>query len=420
MGLQRRVSGSGVRLLPLVLFAVLVLVVTPGAAAARKGTPPKLAAKSWILVEQRSGEILASSRPDRRLPMASTTKLMTALIALERLPPDRVVTVGGYRSDPVESLMGLDPGQRVSVRDLLYGLILLSGNDAAVALARAVSGTVPRFVGLMNRTARRLGLESTRFGNPIGLDQPGHFSTAEDLALLARDLMEIPRFRRIADSREARLTSYRPPREILTTNDFLLAYPWANGVKTGATLGAGYNLVSAGRRRQVELVGVVLGTDSEEARDGESAALLEWGFGRYTVETPLRKGEIATEVPIRLRDDSLGLVPGSTLGVGVRRGQAIEVGYELPTEVEGPVRRGAGIGRATVVLDGRPAGSVALLAAEAVSAPTVVERVVGAVEENPLAIGGAVFAILLGVVVLSRRRKRRARETMRRIGKGRT
>ncbi|MFM9149141.1 MAG: D-alanyl-D-alanine carboxypeptidase family protein, partial [Solirubrobacterales bacterium] len=270
----------GARLKVLLVAALAALLLAPVAQVParerdRTGDPPKLDAKSWILIEQRSGDVLTSNSVDEVLPMASTTKLMTAYLAIQRLDPSRVVRVGYYPADPVESVMGLEPGQKVSVRDLLHGLIMLSGNDAAVALAKAVSGTVPRFVRLMNRTAARLGLDQTGYRNPIGLDAPGHLSSAGDLAKISRVLMRMPRFRAIAGDREALLTSYRPPLEITTTNDFLLSYPWAKGIKTGATNRAGYILPSAGEKRGVEWIGVVMGTSSELARDSESARLLE-------------------------------------------------------------------------------------------------------------------------------------------------
>ena len=409
----------------LVVLCAAVLLAAPGGARGQeKGVagkaPPKLDARSWVLVESRSGAVLASNSVDEVLPMASTTKLMTAYLAIRRLDPERIIRVGDYPADPVESLMGLEAGQRVSVRDLLHGLIMLSGNDSAVALARAVSGTVPRFVGLMNRTADRLGLESTGYRNPIGLDAPGHLSTASDLARLSRILMKMPRFRSLAGQREALLTSYRPPLEIETTNDFLLGYPWANGVKTGATNRAGYLLVSAGRKKGVELIGVVMGAESELSRDVESASLLDWGFGLYRERTPLARGEVEVEVPVRFRGQELGLVPPATARIGVREGQAIEVGYELPVEVEGPIRRGERLGRAEILVDGQSVRAVPLVAAAAVPAPTLIEEARGAVEENVLPVAIAGFAILLSALAFGRRRKRKAREALRRIGRKRT
>ena len=165
---------SGLIVAVTLLAGSLAPAAVPGTAAA----PPRLEAASWALIDARTGESLAGKAADRRLPMASTTKMMTAYLALRNLPMNEVVRAADYQGAPVESLMGLEPGQRVSVRDLLYGLILLSGNDAAVTLAEAVSGTVPRFVALMNRTAARLGLSNTSYEDPIGLDGERQYSSA--------------------------------------------------------------------------------------------------------------------------------------------------------------------------------------------------------------------------------------------------
>lgn len=398
------------------LVAILACGGPQGAAA--RDREPRLNVKSWILADQRDGAVLAESRSDRRLPMASTTKLMTAYLAIRRLPPGKVVTAPPYRSDPVESLMGLEAGQRVSVRDLLLGLILLSGNDAAVALAEAVSGSVPRFVALMNRTARRLGLDDTSFENPIGLDGPRHYSTAADLARLSRVLMDIPRFARIADLREAVLTSYSPPVEIVSTNDFLVGNAWATGIKTGATNRAGYLLASAGSKKGADLVGVVMGADSEAARDAETVRLMDFGFSLYRERRPLRSGTVEASVPVRFRGGSeLGLVPARSVLIGTRTGQGLEVRSEVPDEVEGPISKGQKLGSAIVLLEGEKVAEVPLLARSEVTAPTLPERVEGFVVENILPILLALFAIMILALAYRRGRTRKARDKLRRLGR---
>ncbi|HMU28385.1 MAG TPA: hypothetical protein PKA65_13370, partial [Solirubrobacterales bacterium] len=137
---------------------------------------PKLDAKAWIVIDARTGQPLGGHAVDRHLGMASTTKMMTGYLAVRNLTLREKVTAGKYNPDPAESLMGLEPGQVVSVRDLLYGLFMLSGNDAAVTLAKAVSGSEAKFVTLMNRTARQLGLDDTHYDNPVGLDGPSHYT----------------------------------------------------------------------------------------------------------------------------------------------------------------------------------------------------------------------------------------------------
>ncbi|HET6999147.1 MAG TPA: serine hydrolase, partial [Solirubrobacterales bacterium] len=227
----------GVALLALLLAAALAL--SSGSAGAAE-PPPRVEARAWILIDARSGEVLTSHAAAERLPIASTTKLMTAYVALQELSLNRVVRAAPYEPIYGESLLGLRAGQRVSVGDLLHGLLMRSGNDSAHDLALAATGSQPRFVAQMNRRAAALGLADTHYANPIGLDQRGNYSSAADLSTLSRRLMRIPVFAKIVDSRTAVLRSLRPPRRIANSNDLLRMEPWATGIKTGHTFDAGY------------------------------------------------------------------------------------------------------------------------------------------------------------------------------------
>ena len=191
----------------------MLLLAAPAGAAQRhaKPAPPNLDARAWILVDARTGDVIARHEATERLPIASTTKLMTAYLALHELRLRKQVRAAPYAAIPGESLLGLKAGERVSVRDLLYGLILRSGNDAAYTLSRAAAGTEARFVRQMNRRAAALGLADTHYSNPIGLDEAGNYSSAEDLAVLTERLLRIPVFARIADSRRAHLPTLDPP-----------------------------------------------------------------------------------------------------------------------------------------------------------------------------------------------------------------
>lgn len=399
-------------------FLLLALSLSwPGIDRARADAPT-LAARSWVLADAADGSVLTGSQRNLRLPMASTTKLMTAYLAIRELPLERRVVAPDYPADPVESLMGLEPGQRVSVRDLLYGLIMLSGNDAAVALAEAVSGSTEAFVRQMNRTARRLGLDDTRFANPIGLDSPGHYSTASDLTKLARILLRIDSFRKISAAREAELTSYRPPQPITTMNDFLLEVPWATGVKTGRTLGAGYVLVSSANRDGVSLVGTVIGTATESSRDSETIRLMRYGFSLFESRQVVTRGEVVTSVPLRYGGGELDLLAGRSREVALRKGQALRTVIRLRSEeVEGPVKRGAVLGRLVVLVDGQERGSVALRAARQVAAPTLPEKVLDFFGSYRLYLLIGLILVVLGVALGFRIRSRRVRKSVRRIGR---
>jgi serine-type D-Ala-D-Ala carboxypeptidase (penicillin-binding protein 5/6) len=396
-------------------LAALCAALLAGAAPSAKAEPPMLEARAWALIDARSGDVLASHAAEQRLPVASTTKLMTAYVALRKLPLAKRVRAAPYTPLSAESLLGLRPGQPISVRDLLYGLILRSGNDAAYDVAIAAAGSEAGFVRLMNRYASALGLSDTHYANPIGLDAAGNYSSAYDLTALGRRLLRIPAFAKIAASRHAVLRSLRPPRRIATRNDLLYRLRWANGIKTGYTLGAGYVLVGAGRLDGVQLISAVLGTTSESARDEETEELLTYGFSLHRHELPIRKGQALAEPSIRYAGGNLPLRAARAVAIGVRRNQRLRVSVRAPGEVEGPIRRGATLGRATVFVDGLRVATVPLQAAHAVAEATAFERA------RSIATGGAgwlvlaLSAILLGAGFLRRRRRRgvrwRARST---------
>jgi serine-type D-Ala-D-Ala carboxypeptidase (penicillin-binding protein 5/6) len=374
-------------------------------------TGPAADAKAWLLLDARTGDVLESHAAAEKLPIASTTKLMTAYVVLKELPLDKIVHAAPYR-DPEygESLMGLRAGERISVRDLLYGLILRSGNDAAHALAIAAAGSQARFVHQMNLRAAALGLADTHYANPIGLDERGNYSTARDLATLAQHLLRIPAFAKIADSRSARLRSVRPPRRIVSINELLDLAPWVTGVKTGHTFKAGYVLVGSGRRRGVELISVEIDAPTDEARFEGSLELLERGFREYRRRTPIRAGQDLKDASIRYSGGELPLRAARTVLAGVRRGQRLEIRVQAPAEVEGPISQGTALGRATVTIDGLPAGSTALRAGRAIPAASVVDRVRSFPGEHKIPTAAALFVILIGAALLWRiLRRRRAR-----------
>jgi D-alanyl-D-alanine carboxypeptidase len=389
--------GLGVALVAALLAA---LCLAGPAAAAEK---PRPEARAWTLIDARTGAVIASDAAARHLPIASTTKLMTAYVAMQEMPLDKIVRAAPY--DPIygESLLGLRTGQRISVRDLLYGLILRSGNDAAHDLALAAAGSVPRFVAQMNRRAAALGLADTHYANPVGLDQRGNFSSARDLATLTQRLLRIPAFAKIAASRRATLRSLRPPRRISTINELLLDAPWITGVKTGHTFDAAYCLVGSGRRKGVDLISVALGAPSDEARFSDNLELLEYGFTQYRRRVPIEAGQDLADPVLRYSGGALPLRAARRVAVGQRRGQRLSVDVDAPAEVEGPIRRGAVLGHVTVSVNGRPAATVALRAGRSIPKASAFDRVRAFVEDNPIPIAIAVFVILIGGVLLYRR-----------------
>ncbi|HEY0318694.1 MAG TPA: D-alanyl-D-alanine carboxypeptidase family protein [Solirubrobacterales bacterium] len=400
---MRRVR-FGVALAAALLVGALLL--SSAAAAAEK---LHVEAKAWTLIDARSGEVVASHAAARHLPIASTTKLMTAYVALKEMPIDKVVRAAPYEAEYGESLLGLRSGQKISVRDLLYGLILRSGNDAAHTLAIAAAGSQERFVRQMNRRAAALGLADTHYANPVGLDQRGNFSSAADLATLTQRLLGIPAFAKIAAARRALLRSVKPPARIATINALLSMAPWVNGVKTGHTFDAGYVLVGSGRRKGVELISVAIGAPTDEARYSDDLELLEYGFSRYERRLPIHSGQDLADPSIRYSGGALPLRAARDVAVGVRRGQHIDVEVRAPGEVEGPIGRGTALGRANVFVDGRRAASVPLRAGRSIPAASRFDRARDFVGDNMIPIAIAAFVILMSAALLYRRPARRER-----------
>jgi serine-type D-Ala-D-Ala carboxypeptidase (penicillin-binding protein 5/6) len=393
-----------VRRLATALAAAALTTLAAAPPAAASADFPPVEAKAWILIDAGTGDVLASHAAARRLPIASTTKLMTAYVVLRELPLDRTVRAAPYQAEYGESLLGLRRGQGISVRDLLYGLVLRSGNDAAYDLAKAAAGSERGFVREMNRYAAALGLADTHYANPIGLDQRGNRSSARDLATLTRRLLAIPAFARIAAARDAVLRSVRPRRRIETINELLRMAPWVTGVKTGHTFGAGYVLVGSGRRDGVELIAVAIGAPSDEDRYRDDLGLLRYGFSLYRRRLPVRRGQALARASIRYAGGELPLRAGRTVAVGLRQGQRLDVVVRAPSEVEGPLERGAALGRASVHVDDRRVAAVTLRAGREVPQPSPLQVARGFAAANAAWLALAASAILIaGAFVFGRR-----------------
>ena len=345
--------------------AVLAAAAAPASAAEN---PPRIPnAQAAIVVDARDDTVMFAKRPDAERSIASTTKLMTALLALERAKPGDVFTAPTYNAMPAESRINLRPGEQMTVHDLLEALLLESANDAAVTLAEGVSGSREAFVDDMNARAARLGLEHTSYANPIGLDQAGNHSSARDLASLTRVLLRRPRFARIVDMPEAELESGVRPRVVENRNDLVATYPWVSGVKTGYTINAGNVLVGAANGPGgVRVISVVLGEPTEDARDQDTLALLRWGLARFHRVRVLDPRRMLAQADIKYRDSTARLVARRGAVLTIRDGEHIRRRVKAPDEVEGPLAAGVRVGTVTVLLDGRSARRVALVTAEEV------------------------------------------------------
>ena len=321
----------------------------PAAASAQSGAPA-LQARAAVVVEASTGDVLYSKNSRQRRSIASATKLMTVLVALQRTDLDDVFTAANYHAAPGESQIGLRPGERMSVRDLLRATLLPSANDAAAAIAVGTMGSTKGFVAEMNRRAATLGLRDSHFTTPVGLDDAQNYSSARDLAKLAVRLRGYEFFRRTTDLPRATLRSGSRKRTVINRNTLVRNVAAVNGVKTGHTNRAGYVLVGSARRAGVTVVSVVLGEPSERARNADSLALLRYGLNSYAAVTPLPQGRTLGKVALRYRGgEFVDVVAGATVRRVLRDGVRTSVAVTgLPQEVDGPLPRATRVGTATV------------------------------------------------------------------------
>jgi len=352
-----------------VLVTALGLAFGTAAAGPAVAQAPALRAKAAIVMEASTGDVLLARNSRQRRPMASTTKLMTALVSIERSDLDDVLSAADYAAAPVESQIGLRPGERMNVRDLLRALLLPSANDAAATLAVGTLGTREAFVEEMNRRAAALGLRDTSYSNPVGLDETGNFSSARDLATLAIRLRRNEFFRRTVDLPRALLRSGARKRMVVNRNALVRSYGFVDGVKTGHTRRAGYVLIGSATRRGVSVVSVVMGDPSERARDEDSLALLRYGLRSYEAKTILPQGRVLGSLPLKFRDgQAVSVVAGGTFERVLRAGERTSVAVTgLPKDVDGPLPRGSKVGTAIVRQGGKELKRVAVVTARPVA-----------------------------------------------------
>ena len=324
-------------------------------------------AGSAILIEQKSGRVLYEQAADEERLIASITKIMTAVVALEygELSASYQVT----SQDMAEgSSMYLKPGDDLTLEELLYGLMLASGNDAALAVAHCVSGELSDFVRLMNETAARLGMRHSSFANPNGLDQEGHYSTAADMAILTAYALNHETFRRIVSTTSITIGE----RYLKNHNKLLSLCEGCIGVKTGYTKAAGRTLVSAAERQGMTLVCVTL-KDGDDWNDHMN--LFDYGFETYQMEIKATAGQVLANIPVSGgTQPRIKLLADRAVSYPVAAEERLTLQIKVPVSVHAPVIPGQVIGTAVAYLDGVAVDSVDLLAAEAVAVKEVPEE----------------------------------------------
>lgn len=337
-------------------FFSLLLLLLPAAALGE--------ARSEILIEAKTGRVLYENNAHEALPMASTTKIMTALVALENGDLNDTVTAGknAYGVPGTSIYLGL--GEQLTLEQMLYGLMLASGNDAAVAIAEHIGGSMADFCRMMTERAAEIGCENTVFTTPHGLPAEGHHTTAWDLALIAREAMKNPVFREIVGTQRASLpwADHEYDRVLTNKNKLLSTYAGALGVKTGYTKAAGRCLVFAAERDGLELIGVVLSCPDWF---DEAAALLDKGFDNWQMVTVLSAGETVREIPVTggMRD-AVRVIAQSDVSAPVPDTAWPDLLIDLPSSLPAGVEQGQVIGTARLTDQGQTLTAVPLVAAE--------------------------------------------------------
>ncbi len=352
----------------------------------KAGEKPLLGSgETGILIDAASGRVLFESESQKRMYPASTTKIMTALLAFEaiergELTLDTQVQVTAEMlkgSDPDGSNIALKEGEVMSMDNLLKGLMVASGNDAACAIAEQVGKSIPTFVDMMNSRAAELGCSDTHFVNPNGLHDDNHYTTAADMAKIAKAAMSLEKFRKIADIAHLKI----PPtnmtekeRYYINTNGLLSTmryttyyYKYATGIKTGHTSKAGNCLVASASRDGIDLIGVIFGGAGVADSHKDNIEMFDWGFETYTYIRALQKGDLPCEIRVKLgkSTDSLTLSVAESVNVIVPNGTAaenLEIRPRIPDSVSAPVSAGDEIGTVSVFLNGDELGSGTLIA----------------------------------------------------------
>ena len=374
------------------LAAAIACSLAPAGTATR---PPPHTARAVLVADARTGEILYGRNADRRVAIASITKLMTAIVTLEQAQSNEKVRVRPLATSVGESTINLEPGERIRVRDLLAAALIQSANDAAFALAAHVGrGDVGRFVRLMNRKAGELGLRNTHFTRPDGLDAPRHYSTARDVLVLARAAMQEPLVRRLVRLRTATIAGGR---SLYTWNDLLGRFSGLFGVKTGHTDRAGWCEVAAARRDGAAVYAVVLGSPSRPRRNRDLRELLDWGLDQYARLGVVARGRSYASAAIPFSDERVDLVAASGARAVVPLWKPVVERVVVPETAAAPLKKGAPVGEVEVLVEGRVVARRPLVAADAVGDPGLVSRL-GWYAGRTLDEAGTILDDVLGAV----------------------
>ncbi len=349
------------------LAATLAGWLRPAVALA-KDDPPKIEAAAVAVMDVPTGRFIYAYRADRRVPMASTTKIMTARLALESLDPQQDVVVPPLDMRWDEMDVNLSPGQVLPAEKLMEALLVASGGDAAKTLAVAVAGSEKAFVEQMNREAQELGLDDTHYANSHGLDAAGHYTSAHDLSLLARLEMEDPEFARYVAMPSTTIPQQDDPKplKVESSNTLMLRNEWVDGVKTGYTNKAGSCLVASGDYEKHDMIVTVLGAPDPETRNQDVVKLFKYGASLYTMWRSPEAGHVMASASVPYSRLPLDIVLAGRFSVSIPPGAEVSSDVTAPRVAEPPVAGDEELGRVVYKVDGTVRDERALLADRAV------------------------------------------------------
>ncbi|MFD0770822.1 D-alanyl-D-alanine carboxypeptidase family protein [Bacillus sp. CGMCC 1.60114] len=372
------------RLIGILVCFMLVLSAVPiGFAQSEKKeeeTKPKLAeqASSAIVIEQDTGKVLFEKSPNEKLPPASMTKIMTMLLIMEQIEKGKLKLQDKVRTSEHAASMGgsqifLEPGEEMTVNEMLKGIAIASGNDASVAVAEHIAGSEEGFVDMMNKKAKDLGLKNTHFQNPTGLPAKNHYSTAYDMAVMAKELMKYPLIRKYTGKYEDYLREDTDKKFwLVNTNKLVRFYPGVDGVKTGFTTEAKYCLTASAERNGMRVISVIMGSPTSKERNAEVTKLLDYAFSQYMTKKMYTRGEKIQTVKVgKGKKETVDLVASDNVSLLMKKGETMKnIKKEVVAEekVKAPIKKGDVLGTLVIKKDNQVLLKQTIVAKEDVAA----------------------------------------------------
>ncbi|MFD2214164.1 D-alanyl-D-alanine carboxypeptidase family protein [Metabacillus endolithicus] len=379
------------RIISCLTLITMLLSVTP-MALANESTTAELAdkAKSAVLIERDTGTILYDKNSDEKLPPASMTKIMTMLLIMESLDKDQITWDEKVRTSEYAASMGgsqifLEPGEEMTVEQMLKGIAIGSGNDASVAMAEKIAGSVDEFVNMMNKKVEELGLKNTHFKNPTGLPEADHYSSAHDMALMAKELLKYEEITNFTGKYEDYLREGTDKKFwLVNTNRLVKFYPGVDGVKTGFTNEAKYCLTATAKKDNMRVIAVVFGADTPKDRNAQVMKMLDYAFSQYQTHPLFEKDHVLTKTKVsKGSEKEVNVMTSEPISVLTKKGEKVddvEQEIVMKKDIKAPVKKGDELGALQLLKDGKVIAESELIAEKDIDEAgwwTLFKRVMG-------------------------------------------